>query len=225
MARKFEETSDVPKTNTPCYTGKNVTRYGLEWSGLACLLDRKAKRGGCWDDAIHDVRPKIITRQIGITPVFGLDERGFHCLNTVFMLTPKATTLSTYFLLGLLNSRLMTEYWRDRFYDQRDRFPKIKGGYLKQLPIRPVDLADARDRTRHNRVVELVEQILAAKRAPAGSEQSRQVAARKIAAIERQIDSLVYELYGLGESEIALLEAAGQPGAAASSGAVAVEDV
>jgi hypothetical protein len=39
-------------------------------------------------------------------------------------------------LLGILNSALLRVYWLSRFYDQRRTFPKIKGSYLGELPIK-----------------------------------------------------------------------------------------
>lgn len=199
--------SRVPATHRPCYTGKDVGRYTLSWSGLACLRSREAKRGGCWDDAIHEAKPKLITRQIGVVPVFGRDDAGFHCLNTVFMLTRKADGVGISYLLGVLNSSLLAVYWKSHYYDQRDRFPKIKGAYLKQLPVRPIDFTNPQDTSRHDRLVALVDQMLEArKQASATSSHAAEVAARKCAALDRQIDALVYELYELTPEEIALVE-------------------
>lgn len=199
--------SHIPATHRPCYTGKDVGRYALAWSGLACLRDREAKRGGCWDDDIHGANPKLITRQIGVVPSFGRDDLGFHCLNTVFMLTPKDRSPDISYVMGLLNSTLIATYWKNRFYDQRDRFPKIKGTYLKQLPIRHTDFSDPEEKARHDRIVSLVEQMLEAKKVgAAASGHAAEIAARKCAALDRQIDALVYDLYGLTDDEIKLVE-------------------
>lgn len=199
--------SKVPPTHQPCYTGKNVGRYELDWSGLACLRSREAKRGGCWDDEIHNAKPKLVTRQIGVTPAFGRDDRGFHCLNTMFMLTLRSVPLNLTYALGLLNSTLFAAFWKNRFYDQRERFPKIKGAYLKQLPFRPIDFSDLQDKSRHDRLVALVDQMLDAKKQEAGATgQAKEIATRKCAALDRQIDAIVYELYGLSDAEIALVE-------------------
>jgi hypothetical protein len=58
-------------------------------------------------------------------------------------------------------------------------------------------------------VVTLVEQMLAAKRqlAEARTEAERNLFERKCADVDRRLDALVYELYGLTEAEIALVEA------------------
>jgi len=42
---------------------------------------------------------------------------------------------------------------------------------------------------------------------PAGPEHERTLLARRIEATDRQIDALVYELYGLTEEEIGIVEA------------------
>jgi type I restriction-modification system DNA methylase subunit len=204
---EVDSLAHVPATHQPCYTGKDVGRYTLSWSGLACLRSREAKRGGCWDDDIHNANPKLITRQIGIIPVFGLDDTGFHCLNTVFMLTPKAQLANVFYLLGLLNSSLFAAYWRARYYDQRERFPKIKGAYLKQLPIHAIDFSNRQEKARHDQLVALVERMLGAKKLEAGaSRHPAEIATRKCAALDRQINELVYELYELTEEEMRLVE-------------------
>ena len=58
-------------------------------------------------------------------------------------------------------------------------------------------------------MVELVQTILDLHRqlSSAGPEHERTLIARRIEATERQIDRLVYELYGLTEKEIGLVEA------------------
>jgi hypothetical protein len=134
----------LPVGYRPCYTGKNIHPFRLEWSGLACLTGREAKRGGCWDDAKHDGAPKLLTRQIGAYPAFAMDEDGHQCLNTLFMINIRDEALDPWYLLGVLNSTLLRAYWLNRYYDRRGTFPKIKGTYLKKLPIQTAGTAPKR---------------------------------------------------------------------------------
>ena len=62
----------------------------------------------------------------------------------------------------------------------------------------------------HGRLVSLVDTMLDLhKRLPeASSAHERELIERQIAATDRTIDQLVYELYGLTEEEIAIVEAA-----------------
>jgi len=114
------------------------------------------------------------------------------------------------FLLGVLNSRLMQRLWTERFYDQRRTFPKIKGTYLEQLPIRRISFSTPADRTRHDEIVQNVEALLAVKQqlAKAKTDKDKTYYENKCAALDRQIDRLVYDLYGLTEDEIGIVESA-----------------
>ena len=79
---------------------------------------------------------------------------------------------------------------------------------IKQLPIRPINFTDPADKARHDKMVSLVERMLAlhkslsAARNP--SEQDR--LAREVQSTDGEIDRLVYELYGLSEEEIRIVE-------------------
>jgi hypothetical protein len=203
----------IPHTHRPCYTGRDVNRHSLKWGNLACLRSEVARCGGCWDSAKHDAKNKLVTRQIGRYPDFALDDAGWHCLNTMFMITPREEDTNPKYLLGLLNSKVMRAVWLDRYYDQRRTFPKIKGTYLKQLPTRVVNFSDPSDRRHHDRVVQLVGLMvnLHQRQAAAKTPQEKTALERQIAATDSQLDQLVYALYGLTDAEIKIVEK-GRPG-------------
>ncbi|MBI2929617.1 MAG: N-6 DNA methylase [Verrucomicrobia bacterium] len=199
----------LPRTHVACVTGKDVERYLLTWSKLACLNDTVAQCGGCWDESKHEAKGKFPTRQIGQFPSFAPDTVGYHCLNTIFMVTlRREAKIKPAFLLGILNSKLLRTLWTGRFYDQRQTFPKIKGTYLKELPVAWPDLSIPADRVRHDRLVGLVEKMLALtpKLRAAKTDAERQTLQNAVTATDQQIDALVYELYGLTEKEIQLVE-------------------
>jgi len=68
--------------------------------------------------------------------------------------------------------------------------------------------SDPADISRHDRLVELVQSMLDLQRQLSipGPEHERTLLTRRIEATDRQIDRLVYELYGLTEEEIELVE-------------------
>jgi hypothetical protein len=80
--------------------------------------------------------------------------------------------------------------------------------YLNPFPIRPINFSDPADQSRHGRLVELVEQMLALHQqlTAAKTPHDRTVLQRQVDATDRQIDRLVYELYELAEEEIADVE-------------------
>jgi hypothetical protein len=209
----------VPRSHVACVTGKDVERYLLTWSKLACLKDTVAQSGGCWDEAKHEAKGKLLTRQIGQFPTFALDAFGYHCLNTIFMVTLReAAQVTPAFLLGVLNSKLLRALWVGRFYDQRQTFPKIKGTYLKELPVALPDFSKPADRARYDNLVVLVDKMLALvpKLRAAKSEPERKTLQNAVTATDQRIDELVYDLYGLTAKEREIVEAS-QPAAAPSA--------
>lgn len=82
------------------------------------------------------------------------------------------------------------------------------GQYLANFPVRTIDFSDPEDAARCDKMVALVEAMLelhislAAARTPT----EKQVLERQIETTDRQIDALVYELYGLTEEEIMIIE-------------------
>jgi len=116
--------------------------------------------------------------------------------------------LSPDYVLGVLNSRLL--FWRLRSISN-----KFRGGwitctkqYVETLPIRTINFSDPADVARHDRMVALVERMLELhkRQAEARTPADRELYARQIEATDREIDALVYELYGLTEEEIAVVE-------------------
>ena len=85
----------------------------------------------------------------------------------------------------------------------------MKKQQVEQLPIHNITLSDPTDKARHDRVVELVEQMLSlhTRLANARIPRDKTILQQHIAATARQIDKLVYDLYDLTEEEITLVEA------------------
>ena len=82
---------------------------------------------------------------------------------------------------------------------------------LEKLPIRPINFDDIAEKAKHDKMVSLVEQMLKLHKDKAGARlgQEKAVLQQQIEATDVQIDRLVYDLYGLTEDEIKIVEAAG----------------
>lgn len=128
-----EDRSQITSCHRKCLTGKNIVPYSSNYSGLYCYFNREAKCGGCWDKEIHDTKIKVLVRQVGETPVCGIDVNSYAILNSAFMIVP--FSINPFFVMALINSKLLKFYWRQKFEDKRKTFPKIKGTYLELLPI------------------------------------------------------------------------------------------
>jgi DNA-binding protein H-NS len=79
---------------------------------------------------------------------------------------------------------------------------------MEKVPVRVINFSDKLDKAAHDRMVKLVEQMLELhkKLAAARTPQEQTALERQIAATDTQIDALVYELYGLTEAEIKIVE-------------------
>ena len=64
-----------------------------------------------------------------------------------------------------------------------------------------LNLSDVAERAQHNAIVKLVKRMLSAKAANSAPD---------TAALEREIDGIVYDLFGLTEEEIAIVEGSGK---------------
>jgi type I restriction-modification system DNA methylase subunit len=183
----------LSRDHRPCYTGKDISRWLVTFNDRYCYFNREAKRGGCWAEEMHNAKNKLLLRQIGHYPDAALDREGYAVLNTAFMVVLKKPTIHPEFLLAVLNSNVIRCFWLNKFKDDRNTFPKIKGEYLKLLPI------PAASSEKQRAVERLVDRILAEKTRDASAD---------VSAWEREIDQLVYALYGLTPEEIQIVEGA-----------------
>ncbi|MES2696342.1 MAG: N-6 DNA methylase [Verrucomicrobiota bacterium] len=122
------------------------------------------------------------------------------------------------YILGLLNSKLL--FW---VLEQSSNI--FRGGwitctkqYFGDLPIRALDMSSKAERGRHDFIVSHVERMLKlhADLAAAKSPGTQTHLEREIAATDRAIDQLVYQLYELTPEEVALVEQATAPAAKAA---------
>jgi hypothetical protein len=140
-----------------------------------------------------------------------LDREGKWLLDTAYAIVRKPDTqLDLRFILALLNSPLLTYFLKETGTALRGGYFRMKTAYLNPFPIRPINFSDPADVARHDRMVTLVEQMLELhKRLAAASASDRELYQRQIDATDREIDKLVYELYGLTEEEIGVVERSG----------------
>lgn len=150
-------------------------------------------------------KPKIIVPAIVQRASFAFDSGDIYSNDKTSIIG-----VNDLYLLGVLNSPVADLVLRDIASTKQGGFFEQKPMYLSQLPIRTLNLADPAERAMHDRMVALVEEMLRLKKehaaAEAAKEDRRHALAREIERTDRDIDRLVYELYGLTEEEIAIVE-------------------
>ncbi len=191
----------------PVLAGGDVHRYCANTPTEFVKFERPASAGGCWDAEVHLAPHKIVIRQIGVEPTATLINEPIPVTGNIF--TVRADSLSEEkLLLALINSKLVAYFWKIMFGDFKTSFPQVTIFSLSQVPVRMADLKNPSDRVRHDGLVGLVDKMLALtpKLRTARTDAERQTLQNAVAATDQQIDALVYELYGLTEEEVKLVE-------------------
>ena len=150
---------------------------------------------------------KIVIRQTADSIIAHLDNNRFLSLKNVHNLRITNQHLSYKYLLGLLNSKLMT-YWYQCLIPEKGRvFAEVKVVNVKKLPIRPIDFSKPDEVKQHDKMVSLVEEMLELhkKISKIKNPEEKTRIQRQIDATDDRIDKLVYELYGLSEEEIKIV--------------------
>ena len=113
------------------------------------------------------------------------------------------------YIMGIVNSQLISFWFINTFGKlQRKVFPQFKIKELSQFPIHRINFDDPLDKTLHHKIVKLVDSMLDLhkKLAAAKVPDDKTRIQRQIDTTDKQIDKLVYELYGLTEEEIKIVE-------------------
>jgi|AntAceMinimDraft_8_1070364.scaffolds.fasta_scaffold09199_2 type I restriction-modification system DNA methylase subunit/predicted type IV restriction endonuclease len=164
----------------------------------------------------HFEKPKIISQVLSKRSSLALDDEGDYYFvggstaGAQGVILRSGLGISSEYVLGLLNSRLLD-------YVVRQLSTRFRGGYfnygkavIKNLPIRTIDRTSSDDAEKHDYIVGLVNSMLKLHKSlqSARTEHERSLIKRQIDATDKQIDQLVYELYGLTDEEIRIVEEA-----------------
>lgn len=205
--RVFHASKKLSNEYLPELAGNDVGRYLIHRTRGMWI------KYGSW---LHDYRPmdwlrgpRILLREItGHAPhrIQACYVEDTYCnYKTILNVNPNAnTTVSMKYLSGLLNSKLISflyPYLSNKIVSQT--FPRVSVGDLKKLPIRTIDFSNSKEKSAHDRIVTLVDRMLELnKRLPAArTPHDIDHLKRQIAATDREIDEIVYGLYGVSEEE------------------------
>lgn len=207
--RRFDSTPDEPWKAT--LRGRSITRYSTRETNLFLKYGSWLARN--WKNISFYETPKIGVRETGNRITATLDLENRYLLSSLYAIYPKddAEPHSLLYLLGLINSALATHFVKAVALDlTRGAFTKIRTNQLARLPVRTINFSDPADAALHDRVVAHVGQMLALNKqlAAARTPGDRTRLERLINAADRQIDRLVYELYGLTDAEVEIVERA-----------------
>jgi len=208
----FHTTPEKPNTNPYLAFRGTVRRYRIKKGERVFIR---------YDETLAEFKPyryfsgprlllrEMISRQFQLQAVYA--DEDFITNKSMQSLLLMEGSYSIFYPLGIINSKLLSwHFLAVHSVGRRDDFPKIVLKQTRELPFRAIDFSDPVDKARHDRMVELVGQMLDLNKelAEAKVPQAKTVLQRQIDATDRQIDQLVYELYGLTDEEIGIAEEA-----------------
>jgi type I restriction-modification system DNA methylase subunit len=149
---------------------------------------------------------KIIMKKLCFNLEAGLDKIGYYPINTTYCIQPDdASDDGLKYILGILNSKLLTYFVRNKYLKTalRGGFIELRVFQVAKLPIFEISSK------KRKFFVELVDKILFLKekldKLSENSNESEKLK-EEIDRIDRKIDEEVYKLYGLTDEEIKIVK-------------------
>jgi len=206
--------SICPKDNTfkPLLEGADVKRYFVKWGKKEYISY------GDWLGAPRQKKfftnPRILVRQIvsgnPLRIYAGYTEDELYNVQSIFNIVAKENTnLNLKYLLAILNSNLMNFYHSHKYLDlSKNLFQKILIQNCKKFPIKAIDQKNKKEVQQQEQIIKHVEQLLQLNKdlqTATLPNQKEQIKSR-IDYCEDKINEIVYELYGLTEEEVKIVE-------------------
>lgn len=187
---KYFSENKLTEEYIPILAGSDILRYNYIKPKEYVLFKRPESAGGCWDENVHLAPFKICIRQIGIEPTATLINDPYAVTGNIFTIINKDKRLLL-LLLAIINSKLNKYFWKIMFSDFKTSFPQVTIFSLKQIP-----LPNLEDKL-CSEIIELSNKIITLK--------DNELNADTLS-LEAEIDQLIYQLYGLNDEEIRIVE-------------------
>jgi type I restriction-modification system DNA methylase subunit len=185
----------------PVLKGRDIDKYSLQSNLFIKYDEEKLSRPQSREHFL--IKEKLLVRRVGDHLVATYDNKQHFCVHTLYTARPKTAELpSLKFLLGLINSKLLQFFYRQTTPQKGNVFPEVRIYSLNELPVCKAG------KSSHDKLVSLVEKMMEARRQSSAAlmDSDKDFYKNQCDALDRQIDALVYELYGLTPEEIQIVE-------------------
>jgi hypothetical protein len=188
--KPYTKIEKINSTFLPLIGGADFNKYCLLWNNNNYISY------GPWLAAPRDInifheKEKIIVRQTSDKLIATIISDGFILRNNTHILLPYDKRINLKFILALMNSKLFDYIYWSINPERGEALAEVKAQHLYQLPVKVLD------KFKQNEFVNIVDKILKSKKGNYDTDTSF---------LESKIDHLVYELYGLTEEEIGVVE-------------------
>lgn len=178
--------------------GKDATRYYLNYSGNYILFDNSAKGGGCWDKEIYEAKEKILIALITGGMKYRInatyDNQQYYVLQNYNNLLVTDKRFNIKYILALLNSRLINDYYTIFFNDKNIKRVQLQQIPIKNIPLKEQDIfIEKADKILlfNKRLIEIGDKVTAEK---------KEISDR-LMILDKEIDELIYKIYNIKEND------------------------
>ncbi|MDR2147256.1 MAG: N-6 DNA methylase [Tannerella sp.] len=195
-----EKVKPVGRNWLPLMRGSLMNRYVNLWNNNY-WVDYGKWLAAPRDPKIFEAEEKIIVRQTGDRIIATIIGANIICRKNLHILISES--IPHKFIMGILNSKLTDFYYSQINPEKGEALAEVKKQHVEQLPI-PKNVSKEQETA----IIKHVDQLLQLNRelqTAALPNQIEQMQAR-ISYSEDKINAIVYELYGLTEAEIKLIE-------------------
>lgn len=194
--------------------GRSIQRYNIVEKNLFLKYGPWLARN--WKNVSFYETQKIVVRETGSRIIATIDMKNRYILSSLYGIYAKspAEPVSLFFLLGILNSKLATFYLKKTALDlSRGAFTKMRTNQLARLPVYRFDPQNKQDVVLRKAVEDNARKIikLCEEQNKARDTINGNLYRRQFEFYDKQIDHLIYQLYGLTDEEIRIVEEATAP--------------
>ncbi len=197
--RLFNSDCKAFKSTVPVWYGRLMNRWLIapqtdEFFNLDYDRILKSNESVSFSETSFDVSPKIIWRQTAscLRATIDTNRRWFrNTIQCAYVKEGYKARLNVHYVLGVINSRYIEHAYNALVKEAGRVFPQVKLTHVKKL------LLAIPEKGTQEEIAGLVDRILSTKQRDPTAD---------ITALEREIDQLVYALYGLTPEEIAIVE-------------------
>ncbi|GHT17978.1 hypothetical protein FACS1894189_4950 [Planctomycetales bacterium] len=192
----------------PVLDGREIQRYQTCWAGKYLKYDINAIHS-CKREDIFTSDEKIFFRRVSASLIGTLDLKQYYALNTLVVMNKKEhINYNIRFILGVFNSKLINYYYCTFLKSTKTVFSEIQARQIGQIPFPNLDLSNPSHKATHNTIVRMVDELLRLYNEKAEALVSPRLhrIEERITYCEDKINQLVYQLYGLTDDEIKIVE-------------------
>jgi hypothetical protein len=159
------------------------------------------------DPRIFEAPEKIMVRQTGDSIIATLVKDNFFARNNLHILLPKIAEYKLPYVLGIMNSSLIDFFYTFMNPEKGEALAEVKKEHVENLPIRTINFDKSIENKLHIDLAALVEIMLDLNKELQRAKGTERVRLEKLVEkTDREIDDLVYRLYGITDEERRIIE-------------------